>query len=238
MNLGLDLVAAAFEEVFDRSVQRRLAIGAGRKFAAFAHRRLIRKRNLRCCKPPSGMSRPSGIMLAATRRPATRRICLIRSERAERSAGDARATVDQGGTAARRRRCPAAASRSGPGADPGAGLRRLPHRPARGRRRVARPETAADPRPRDRRHGGRARATASTGLRLATRVGVPWLGWTCGVCEYCRGGQENLCDRARFTGYQIDGGYAEFAVADQRYCFAAAAEASTMSRRRRCCAPG
>jgi len=52
------------------------------------------------------------------------------------------------------------------------------------------------------------------------RVGVPWLGWTCGTCAYCRGGQENLCDRARFTGYQIDGGYAELTVADQRYCFA------------------
>jgi alcohol dehydrogenase, propanol-preferring len=51
------------------------------------------------------------------------------------------------------------------------------------------------------------------------RVGVPWLGWTCGVCEYCRTGRENLCDRARFTGYQIDGGYAEFTVADERYCF-------------------
>ena len=55
---------------------------------------------------------------------------------------------------------------------------------------------------------------------LGDRVGVPWLGWTCGVCEYCRGGQENLCDHARFTGYSIDGGYAELAVADQRYCFA------------------
>jgi propanol-preferring alcohol dehydrogenase len=54
---------------------------------------------------------------------------------------------------------------------------------------------------------------------VGDRVGVPWLGWTCGVCEFCRRGQENLCDRARFTGYQIDGGYAEFAVADQRYCF-------------------
>jgi|SRR5579884_157840 len=55
---------------------------------------------------------------------------------------------------------------------------------------------------------------------VGDRVGVPWLGWTCGVCDYCRSGRENLCDRARFTGYQIDGGYAEFAVADQRYCFA------------------
>jgi alcohol dehydrogenase, propanol-preferring len=55
---------------------------------------------------------------------------------------------------------------------------------------------------------------------LGDRIGVPWLGWTCGVCEYCRCGRENLCDRARFTGYQIDGGYADLAVADQRYCFA------------------
>jgi propanol-preferring alcohol dehydrogenase len=51
------------------------------------------------------------------------------------------------------------------------------------------------------------------------RVGVPWLGWTCGVCRYCTSGRENLCDRARFTGYDLDGGYAELAVADQRFCF-------------------
>lgn len=51
------------------------------------------------------------------------------------------------------------------------------------------------------------------------RVGVPWLGWTCGECRYCRGGRENLCDRARFTGYDVDGGYAELAVADERFCF-------------------
>ncbi|HET8814835.1 MAG TPA: zinc-dependent alcohol dehydrogenase family protein [Solirubrobacterales bacterium] len=51
------------------------------------------------------------------------------------------------------------------------------------------------------------------------RVGVPWLGWTCGECRYCRSGRENLCDRARFTGYDLDGGYAEAAVADERYCF-------------------
>jgi propanol-preferring alcohol dehydrogenase len=55
---------------------------------------------------------------------------------------------------------------------------------------------------------------------IGDRVGVPWLGSTCGACEYCRGGRENLCDRARFTGYQIDGGYAEVTVADERYCFA------------------
>jgi propanol-preferring alcohol dehydrogenase len=51
------------------------------------------------------------------------------------------------------------------------------------------------------------------------RVGIPWLGWTDGTCRYCRSGRENLCDRARFTGYDIDGGYAEAAVADQRFCF-------------------
>jgi propanol-preferring alcohol dehydrogenase len=52
------------------------------------------------------------------------------------------------------------------------------------------------------------------------RVGVPWLGWTCGICRYCLSGQENLCPRARFTGYHLDGGFAETAVADARYCFA------------------
>ena len=55
---------------------------------------------------------------------------------------------------------------------------------------------------------------------LGDRVGVPWLGWTCGQCEFCRSGRENLCAQARFTGYQIDGGYAEFTVADERFCFA------------------
>jgi len=51
------------------------------------------------------------------------------------------------------------------------------------------------------------------------RVGVPWLGWTCGECVHCLGGRENLCDRARFTGYDTDGGYAELCVADERFCF-------------------
>ena len=53
---------------------------------------------------------------------------------------------------------------------------------------------------------------------LGERIGVPWLGWTCGSCDFCARGMENLCDRARFTGYQIDGGYAEWAVADARFC--------------------
>jgi propanol-preferring alcohol dehydrogenase len=51
------------------------------------------------------------------------------------------------------------------------------------------------------------------------RLGVPWLGWTCGRCRYCRSGRENLCESARFTGYTLDGGYAEYAVADERFCF-------------------
>jgi propanol-preferring alcohol dehydrogenase len=62
---------------------------------------------------------------------------------------------------------------------------------------------------------------ATDGGRFARgeRVGVPWLGWTCGECRYCRTGRENLCDRARFTGYTIDGGYAEMCTADERFCF-------------------
>lgn len=54
---------------------------------------------------------------------------------------------------------------------------------------------------------------------IGERIGIPWLGWTCGHCRYCRSGHENLCMEAKFTGYQIDGGYAEYTVADARYCF-------------------
>jgi len=60
------------------------------------------------------------------------------------------------------------------------------------------------------------------------RVGVPWLGWTCGECAYCRSRRENLCVRARFTGRDVDGGYAEWAVADERYCFPLPAEADPL----------
>jgi alcohol dehydrogenase, propanol-preferring len=56
------------------------------------------------------------------------------------------------------------------------------------------------------------------GIELGARVGIPWLGWTDGECRFCRSGRENLCDRARFTGYHLDGGYAEATVADARYC--------------------
>src|SRR5438105_11284740 len=55
-------------------------------------------------------------------------------------------------------------------------------------------------------------------LKLGSRVGVPWLGWTCGRCAFCRAGRENLCRRALFTGYTRDGGFAEYAAADARYC--------------------
>jgi alcohol dehydrogenase, propanol-preferring len=56
-------------------------------------------------------------------------------------------------------------------------------------------------------------------FEIGDRVGIPWLGWTCGECAYCLWGRENLCDKARFTGYTIDGGYADYTVADQRFCF-------------------
>ena len=60
---------------------------------------------------------------------------------------------------------------------------------------------------------------ANSKFKVGDRVGIPWLGWTDGECAYCRSNRENLCDRARFTGYTIDGGYAEFTVADARFCF-------------------
>jgi len=68
---------------------------------------------------------------------------------------------------------------------------------------------------------GRVLATgrAVTALKEGDRVGVPWLGWTCGTCDFCRRGAENLCRAARFTGYTLDGGYAESMLADHRFCF-------------------
>ena len=69
------------------------------------------------------------------------------------------------------------------------------------------------------------------------RVGVPWLGWTCGVCRYCTSGRENLCDRAEFTGCDRDGGFAEYAVADAASA-SRSPPATPTCRRRRCCAPG
>lgn len=68
---------------------------------------------------------------------------------------------------------------------------------------------------------GTVEATGARAMRYTPgdRVGVPWLGWTDGACPYCRAGRENLCDNAKFTGYDINGGYAEYTVADERYCF-------------------
>src|ERR1051325_1640358 len=59
----------------------------------------------------------------------------------------------------------------------------------------------------------------ATRFKTGDRVGVPWLGWACGECQFCRSGRENLCERARFTGYTLDGGYAEFVAADEQFCF-------------------
>jgi propanol-preferring alcohol dehydrogenase len=64
-----------------------------------------------------------------------------------------------------------------------------------------------------------ARGPGASRFPVGARVGVPWVGWTCGRCGYCLGRRENLCDNARFTGLHIDGGYAELTVADERYCF-------------------
>jgi propanol-preferring alcohol dehydrogenase len=64
-----------------------------------------------------------------------------------------------------------------------------------------------------------ARGPNATRFALGARVGVPWLGWTCGQCVQCRAGRENLCENARFTGYTLDGGYATRVIADERYCF-------------------
>ena len=68
-------------------------------------------------------------------------------------------------------------------------------------------------------------------LSVGQRVGIPWLGLTCGCCVYCRNGHENLCENARFTGYTLDGGYAEFAVADQHFCFRCPMATRTETRR-------
>ncbi len=64
-----------------------------------------------------------------------------------------------------------------------------------------------------------ARGEGATRFALGDRVGVPWLGWTCGVCRHCREGRENLCEQARFTGYTLDGGYAEYVIAEERFSF-------------------
>src|SRR5262245_35142237 len=64
-----------------------------------------------------------------------------------------------------------------------------------------------------------AKCEGTERFEIGDRVGIPWLGWTCGECSYCLWGRENLCDKARFTGYTMDGGYASYTVAEQRFCF-------------------
>lgn len=64
-----------------------------------------------------------------------------------------------------------------------------------------------------------ARGDSVERFTIGDRIGVPWLGSTCGICPYCKAGRENLCDQARFTGYQLNGGYAEFTLAHQDFCF-------------------
>src|SRR5438309_9332875 len=64
-----------------------------------------------------------------------------------------------------------------------------------------------------------ARGPGAERFQLGERVGVPWLGGTCGQCDFCRSGRENLCDQPKFTGYSLDGGYTEHTVADERFCF-------------------
>lgn len=63
------------------------------------------------------------------------------------------------------------------------------------------------------------KAVGADEFEIGDRVGIPWLGWTCGKCSYCKSGQENLCDQPKFTGYTLDGGYAEYAVANAQFCF-------------------
>ena len=109
-------------------------------------------------------------------------------------------------------------SRRGRNPDRGRGLRRLPHRSARGRRRTARSEAADRAGPRDCRPRGCDRAGVRR-FALGARVGVPWLAAACGVCPYCRSGRENLCDAPVFTGYTRDGGYATHIAGDARFSF-------------------
>ena len=101
---------------------------------------------------------------------------------------------------------------------PRRGLRGLPDRSPCSRRRTAGAEAATHSRPRDRRPSRRDWSGVH-GFQIGQRIGIPWLGWTCGQCRFCLTNRENLCDRARYTGYTIDGGYAEYTVADARFCF-------------------
>ena len=101
-------------------------------------------------------------------------------------------------------------------------LRRLPHRPPRGRRRSRGRRPAHRPRPRDRRDDRVPWAPASGTDSRASVSASRGSGSSCERCDFCRAGRENLCEQARFTGFQLDGGFAQYTVADAGYCFSAA----------------
>ena len=140
---------------------------------------------------------------------------IAEEERNAANAGDS-ARCSGKSIARRRGRGTGGPTRAGVGRSPG--LRCLPHRPTHRRRRAVRPKLPLIP---GHQIVGRVADLGSTAGRftLGERVGAPWLGWTCGRCRYCVSGRENLCDVARFTGYDLDGGYAEYAALDEHFCF-------------------
>ena len=143
-----------------------------------------------------------------------------------------RAVVFDGPVARARRDVPEPRARAGRDPARGRRLRRLPHRPAHRRRRADEPKLPLI-------LGHQIVGRVGSGERSAGASACRGSGWTCGECRYCRSGRENLCDRAQFTGYDRDGGFAEMTVADERFCFPLPdEEASPTWRPRRCCAPG
>ena len=122
-----------------------------------------------------------------------------------RHAGDGARGATQSAPACGRRR---PETERGSAAHPGLGLRHLQDRPPHRRRGAAKPALPLIP----------GHQVVARDVDSGERVGVPWLGWSCGTCRYCLRGRENLCDRARFTGYDLDGGFAELAVADEQFC--------------------
>ena len=124
------------------------------------------------------------------------------------------------GNAARARDARAAGARPARDPRPRLDLRGVPHRSASRRRRSRAPAARRDPRSRSRRRRRRDVATRPTRFAIGDRVGIAWLRWTCGVCRFCRRGDENLCVAPLFTGWDADGGYAELAVVDERYAYA------------------
>ena len=131
---------------------------------------------------------------------------------------NARDGAEETGRAARVDRTAGSPARAGRDSSAGRGLRRLPDRPACRRWRTSRSRFPIIP---GHEIVGRIDAIGPgvEGLQLGERVGIPWLGHTCGVCPYCPAGHENLCDRPLFTGYTRDGGFATATIADARYAF-------------------